>query len=193
MTCYNASVVMEKSFKGHLLVAAPKLRDPNFFRAVILLVQHDERGSLGLVLNRPMDMTVRKAWRQLSQTPCQIEGHLHKGGPCEGVLMALHTDIEASDVEVMDGIHFSTTKDAIEHLVGHGGGSVQLYVGYAGWSPGQLESELSEGAWLTLPATTGKVFDSNEHKWDILMRAIGRESLLQWMDPKLVPDDPSLN
>lgn len=184
---------MEKCLKGHLLVASPKLRDPNFFRSVILLVQHDERGSLGLVLNKPMEMTVRKAWKQLSQSPCQIEGYLHKGGPCEGVLMALHTDIEASDVEVTEGVHFSTTKDALEHIVGHGGGSVRLFVGYSGWSPGQLENELSEGAWLTMPANNTSVFDSNQHKWEQLFRAIGRESLLQWMDPKLVPDDPSLN
>ena len=152
---------MERTLKGHLLIASPKLRDPNFCRSVILLVQHDERGSLGLVLNKPLDVTVRKAWKQLSQSPCQVEGYLYRGGPCEGVLMALHTDVEASDVEVMDGVHFSTTKDAIEHLVGHAAGSVKLYVGYAGWSPGQLENELSDGAWLTLPATSTRVFDSD--------------------------------
>jgi len=150
-----------QSLKGHLLVASPKLRDPNFFRAVILLVQHDEKGSLGLVLNRPMDVSIRSAWKKLSQTPCEIEGHLHQGGPCEGVLMALHTDLEASDLEVLDGVQFSTTKDAIEHLVSHGGSHVRLFVGYSGWSAGQLEGELAEGAWLTIPATSEQIFDSN--------------------------------
>src|SRR5581483_6683525 len=117
---------MMKSYKGHLLVASPKLRDPNFFRAVVLLVQHDENGSLGLVLNRPMEVAVQAAWKQLSQSPCEIEGHLHHGGPCEGVLMALHTDMEASDLEIVGGVYFSTTKDAIEHLVARGGGGAQV-------------------------------------------------------------------
>lgn len=184
---------MEHSLKGHLLVASPKLRDPNFYHTVILLVQHDEKGSLGLVLNRPLELSVRSAWKQLSHSPCLVEGTVHKGGPCDGVLMAVHTDIEASDVEVADGVHFSTTKDALEHLVGHNGGAVRLFVGYSGWSPGQLEDELAEGAWLCVPATPRQVFDSNLHRWDTLLREISRQALLQWMDPKIIPDDPLLN
>jgi putative transcriptional regulator len=184
---------MTNSLKGQLLVASPKLRDPNFFRAVVLMVQHDDNGSLGLVLNRPLEVTIHDAWKQLSQLPCEVEGPLHQGGPCEGVLMALHTDIEASDMEVIDGVHFSTTKDAIEHLVAHTGGHVRLFVGYAGWSPGQLEGEISEGAWLTIPATHERVFDQKNGSWEFLVRAIGRESLLQWLDPKIVPEDPSMN
>jgi putative transcriptional regulator len=185
---------MMNSLQGHLLVASPKLRDPNFFRAVVLLVQHDEQGSLGLVLNRPLDVAIRSAWKQLSTTPCEIDGHLHQGGPCEGCLMALHTDVEASDLEVLEGVQFSTTKDAIEHLVSHGGGrNVRLFVGYAGWSPGQLECELAEGSWLTIPATLDRVFNPQVHAWELLLRTIGREALLQVMDPKIVPDDPSVN
>jgi putative transcriptional regulator len=183
------------SLMGHLLIASPKLRDPNFFKAVVLLVQHDEQGSLGLVLNRPTDVSVRSAWKQLSQTPCEIDGSIHQGGPCEGVLMALHTDLEASEIEVLDGVHFSTTKDAIEHLVSHGGGGgkVRLFVGYAGWAPGQLESELSAGGWLTIPATFERVFGTKDGAWDVLMRTLDRQSLQQYMDPKIVPDDPTVN
>jgi putative transcriptional regulator len=186
---------MPDSLKGHLLVASPKLRDPNFFRAVVLMVQHDERGSLGLVLNRPLELSVREALQQLKlgTLPCEIEGFLHKGGPCESVLMALHTDLEASDVEVLEGVHFSTTKDAIEHLVSHSGSAVRLFVGYAGWSPGQLEAELTEGAWLTTPASCERVFDIKKGSWELLLRAIGKASLTQWVDPKRVPEDPSVN
>lgn len=183
-----------KSLQGQFLVASPKLRDPNFFRSVVLLVQHDEQGSLGLVLNRPLEVSVRSAWKQLSQTPCEIDGTLHQGGPCEGCLMALHTDLEASDLEVMDGVQFSTTKDAIEHLVSHGSGlNVKLFVGYAGWSAGQLEGELAEGSWVLTSASSEQVFDPKQHMWDTLFRKIGREAMLQFIDPKLVPDDPSVN
>src|SRR4051795_298785 len=96
-----------KSLQGQLLIAAPKLRDPNFFRSVVLLVQHDEQGSLGLVLNRPLEVSIRAAWKQLSSTSCEIDGNLYQGGPCEGCLMALHTDVEASDMEVTEGVQFS--------------------------------------------------------------------------------------
>jgi putative transcriptional regulator len=184
---------MTNSLKGHFLVASPKLRDPNFHRAVVLLVQHDDQGSLGLVLNRPLDVSVEAAWNQLSKTPCELHGPLHQGGPCEGVLMALHTDLEASDLQVIDGVQFSTTRDAIEHVVSHGGGEVRLFVGYAGWSPGQLEGELADGSWLTTPATGPSVFDAKEHAWDRLIRQIGRDTLSQLIDPRLVPDDPSVN
>jgi putative transcriptional regulator len=184
---------MSKSLKGHFLVASPKLRDPNFYRAVVLLVQHDEQGSLGLVLNRPLDVTIEAAWTKLSQSPCELTGQLHQGGPCEGVLMALHTDLEASDLQVLEGVQFSTTRDAIEHVVSHGAGHAKLFVGYAGWSPGQLEGELAEGSWLTTPASGPSVFDPQEHAWDRLLRQIGRDSLAQIIDPKLLPDDPSVN
>lgn len=184
---------MSESLKGHLLVASPKLKEKTFFRSVILLVQHDDRGSMGLILNKPLDVRISAAWKKLSQSPCEIEGNLHRGGPCEGVLMALHTDVEASDVEVLDGVHFSTTKDAIEHLVGQGAAAVRLFVGYAGWSPGQLESEIADGSWLSIPASHARVFDPREYRWESLFRTIGHDSLLQWMDPRLVPDDPSVN
>jgi putative transcriptional regulator len=107
--------------------------------------------------------------------------------------MALHTDLEASDLEVVEGVQFSTTKDAIEHLVSHGGAQVRLYVGYAGWSAGQLEGELAEGAWLTTLADSEQVFDPKLHSWEKLFRQIGRAMLLRTLDPKLVPDDPSVN
>jgi putative transcriptional regulator len=184
---------MPDSLKGQLLVASPKLRDPNFFRAVVLLVQHDENGSLGLVLNRPLDVSVRSAWKQLSELPCEVDGHLHHGGPCEGVLMALHTDEDASDLQVLDDLHFSTTKDSIEQLVMRPSERVRIFVGYAGWSPGQLEGELAEGAWLTVRATSEQVFEVQQGTWEHLLRAIGRSSLQQWLDPRIVPDDPSVN
>jgi putative transcriptional regulator len=183
---------METSLKGNLLIASPKLRDPNFFRSVILLIQHDENGSLGLILNHPLKVSVQDAWKQLSQSPCELGGTLHRGGPCEGVLMALHTDIEASDIQVIDGVYFSRAKDAIEQVVSHAG-SARLFVGYAGWSPGQLEAEISDGAWLLAPATTEQIFQSEHGSWEVLMRALSRESLGQWLNPESLPEDPSVN
>src|SRR5687768_5273835 len=90
-----------KSLQGQLLIASPKLFDPNFFRSVVLLVQHTDAGALGLVLNRPLEMTINDAWGQVSETPCDATGFLHQGGPCEGPLMVLHTDSALPELPVI--------------------------------------------------------------------------------------------
>ncbi|HWP40161.1 MAG TPA: YqgE/AlgH family protein [Tepidisphaeraceae bacterium] len=185
---------MSQPQKGHLLVASPTLRDPNFYRTVVLLVQHDENGTLGLVLNRPLQISIQAAWKELSQAPCQLEGPLHHGGPCnEGVLMALHSDEESSDLQIAEGLHFATSRDCIERIVACPPDNVRLFVGHAGWSPGQLEAEITEGAWLTTSATAERVFSAGQGTWEQLLRAIGKAALTQWINPKLVPDDPSVN
>lgn len=180
------------SLKGRLLIASPQLRDPNFYRAVVLLIQHDADGTLGLVLNRPMDTSVPAAWKKLSGTPCKLNGVLYSGGPCQGVLMAVHDDLEASDVAVMDGVHFSSSREAIEHIVAHTR-KARLFVGYAGWSVGQLEAEIEQGAWQLLPATPEAVFDPSASNWQSLRWEITRSALARWMPPHLIPRDPSLN
>lgn len=182
----------ETSLKGRLLIASPQLRDPNFHRAVILLIQHDSDGTLGLILNRPMDTSVTAAWKKLSGTPCKLAGMLHSGGPCQGVLMAVHDDLEASDVAVLDGVHFSSTREAIEHVVAHTR-RARLFIGYAGWSVSQLESEIEQGAWQLLPATPEAVFDPNRSSWQHLRWEITRSALARWMPDHLIPRDPSLN
>src|SRR5437764_733950 len=100
------------SLQGQLLIASPKLLDPNFAQSVILMIQHNDEGALGLVLNRPLGMSVRSAWEQVSEIPCEIESPLLKGGPCEGPLMVVHTSAALSQVEVLPGVYFSTEKDA---------------------------------------------------------------------------------
>ncbi|HMB95373.1 MAG TPA: YqgE/AlgH family protein [Tepidisphaeraceae bacterium] len=184
---------MTKSLQGHFLIASPNLRDPNFFHSVILLVQHDENGTLGLVLNSPLNVTVQSAWKELSESPCEIDGTLNRGGPCESVLMALHTDTEASDIQVLDGVHFSQAKEAIEHIVSHDDGHVRLFVGYAGWSSGQLETELANGSWLVTPAKVDQIFQSNQNLWESLTKELNHATLTQWLGPKIVPRDPTVN
>src|SRR5580698_10070881 len=76
-----------KSLKGQLLLASARLQDPNFLRSVVFLVQHGEEGALGLILNRPLETTVRQVCEQVSAASCAIEGQMHQGGPCEGLLM----------------------------------------------------------------------------------------------------------
>lgn len=184
-----------KSLQGQFLIAAPRLSDPNFFHTVVLMVQHGEEGALGLVINRPLSATVREVWKQVSESTCLIEAVIHQGGPCEGPLMVLHGDnASVADLQIMPGMMLSTSKEAIEQLVTTGTSPTRFFVGYAGWSAGQLEHELEVASWLTAPALPDQVFDDQEDDlWHQLHRAATRAAQSTWIPPQIMPDDPSLN
>ena len=182
-----------KSLQGQLLVASPTLVDPNFFHTVVLIVQHNEEGALGLVLNRPLRTTVKEMWEQVAEEETQAEGVLHQGGPCEGPLMVVHGDDDYSEVEVTPTLHFCTSRDRVEKLMVAGSSPMKFFVGYAGWTAGQLEAEMAEPSWLVAPATPQIVFEGDEHLWSDLVRAISRAAVTGLVDPKRIPDDPSVN
>ena len=183
-----------KSLKGHFLVAAASLRDPNFLHSVTLLVQHDKQGALGVVLNRPMDITVRDLWNEISTSDdCEVEAPLLQGGPCEGPVMILHTHRELSNIQVLPGVHFTTAAEHVQALVARNEGPMKVALGYAGWSPGQLEQEILAGGWLTIEATADEIFGPADEQWRRLARRIALQSNLSWIDPKRIPDDPSVN
>jgi putative transcriptional regulator len=181
------------SLQGKLLVSSPKLVDPNFFHTVVLIVQHNEDGALGLVLNRPLQTSVREMWDEVGESDCGVEGVLHQGGPCEGPLMVLHTDEDRAEMVVGGGMYFCTSRERIEKLIDGQAAHTKFFVGYAGWTAGQLESEMGEGSWLTAPANIEAVFDGDEHLWTDLVRAISRAAVTNMVDPKRIPDDPSVN
>jgi putative transcriptional regulator len=182
-----------KSLQGHLLVASPKLIDPNFFHAVVLLVQHNDEGALGLVLNRPLQTTVREMWQEVGESTCEIDGPLHQGGPCEGPLMVIHGQQDSAEIEVSQGIYFCTSRERIEALIGAGDSPMKFFVGYAGWTAGQLEAELEDSSWLTIDANPQAIFEGDEHLWSDLIRALSRAAVTGMVDPKRIPDDPSVN
>ena len=181
------------SLKGQLLVAAPNLQDPNFFKSVVLLVQHNDDGALGVILNRPLEASIEEVWSQVSEEPCNAEGSLHQGGPCPGPLMVVHTDATVSETEICGGVYFSTDKESIEQLVSRCAGPLKFFVNYAGWGPGQLEGEIAGGGWLATPAARDEIFRGDDDMWDAVLRLAGRRSRLAGVDPKLIPDDPSVN
>ena len=182
-----------KSLQGHFLIAAPGLLDPNFRRAVVLIVQHSEEGAFGLVLNRPTNIKLPQVWQQVSQQPCTLDVLLHLGGPCQGPLMAVHTYPPSSEIELLPGLHFCGAADSLHSLVSAGIEPARFFVGYAGWGPGQLEGELEAGGWLTRPATSEMIFlEAERDLWTELTRAIGG-SLIEALGIKRVPPDPRLN
>ena len=181
------------SLTGYLLVASAQLRDPNFVKTVVLILQHSDKGGLGLILNRPTSTSISDAWGQVSDLDCQRSDPLHHGGPCESPLMVVHTHEAASQIAVTDEIHFCTEKQNVEMLIVQEAEPVRFFVGCAGWAPGQLEQEMETGSWLTLPATIQQVFGSDENLWIDVTRQIARAVTYSTLNPKIIPKDPSMN
>ena len=181
------------SLQGQVLVATQQLRDPNFAKSVVLLVTHNSQGALGLVLNRPTNVQLEKAWTQLSESPCVHASHLYLGGPCQGPLMALHTQADLSDSEVLPGLFFTAKPEELTTLVGSDDGPIRFFVGYAGWGPGQLENEMQEGSWHTGAAESNYAFDTADRLWEQITKQFADAQLIADLHIKHVPADPSLN
>jgi putative transcriptional regulator len=183
---------MESPLKGKVLVAAPTLLDPNFAQAIVLIVQHDENGAMGLVLNRPLETTVQEAWTQVSAVPYPNESPLYQGGPCEGPLMVVHRDAARAQIDLANGIYLSSDADAVKALVSEDAEPLKFFVGYSGWSAMQLESELAEGAWHIAEMPVGEVFETSADLWVRLIKG-AQHRVRPAVDPKFIPPDPSVN
>jgi putative transcriptional regulator len=177
---------------GRLLVAAPPLVDPNFDRTVVLLLAHDQdEGALGLVLNRPSGVAVAEyleSWGRLAIDP----GEVFIGGPVQpdGVIGIgwVEGQIPEGLRPVADGVAVVDLHRSPDEVPGVTG--VRLFAGHAGWSPGQLEAEVREGAWFTVDVVPGDLrSDHPQGMWrSVLLRQGGDLRALAHY-----PDDPSLN
>jgi len=182
-----------KSLKGHLLIASPAMPDIGFAETMILLVEHAEDGAYGLILNEPTKMTVREAWAQNNDSPCRIEGLVYGGGPCGELLAALHTDQALSNIEVAPGLHYTQEPAKLARLVAQEADPIRFFVGFTGWDDGQLEAELKDGSWLTMPAMPEHVFVYDDDLWVKLATWIPGEKTISALKIKHRPDDPSIN
>jgi putative transcriptional regulator len=185
-------MVME-SLRGHLLVASPHLPDPNFSKSVILLVEHSNEGAVGLVLNRVANTSLSELWRQVDQGPCQCDDQVLLGGPVQGPVMCLHGHMEFSESEVISGVYVSTEAENLQQLVQKNKQPFRMFLGYSGWGPGQLESELKVGGWLVALGDDEIVFaDDVDEIWQRVIHQAGRQILRDTLQIKDFPD-PSCN
>jgi putative transcriptional regulator len=182
-----------KSLAGHFLVASPHLRDPNFARTVVLMLQHEDQGALGVVVNRPGDKTVDEVWEMIGNEPVGCGQPVHVGGPVPGPLIAIHDQRKFAEKEVLPHLFMSMQKDSIEELVKKEGANFRLFSGHAGWGGGQLESEMNAGGWLTSPVEPPEVFSDPETMWKEVCGKIGRRIIAPNIPPERMPIDPGLN
>jgi putative transcriptional regulator len=179
-----------ESLKGRLLISGGGLYDPNFRHTVVLVGQHDADGAVGVVLNRPMELTVEQAVPPLAGLVEPGES-LFEGGPVASDQAVLLVDVAQPgfvDVPVFGSIGFLTGEvpSDIRPFVR----SARIFVGHAGWGAGQLDAELESGAWIVEDATEDDVFTAApETLWHRVLKRKGpRYAALARM-----PFDPSMN
>lgn len=178
-----------RSLRGQFLLASPSLRDPNFAESVIFMLQHNDEGATGLIINAPLEATVADALGE--EVGTDVQEPLRRGGPCNGPMMVLHDvgELDAGD-EVLPGIFYTYARVDIEQVLSASDCNAVYVLGYAGWQAEQLEREMSEGSWVISPATPNDVFASPDGLWSRLSQ---RADLMKFLPPDKIPDDPDLN
>ena len=170
----------EESIAPALLIAMPQLLDPNFHRTVVLLVEHNGDGTLGIVLNRSAELTLPEictslglAWRGDAGVPAGWGGPVQPGTgwmlfsappECDGELIK----------QVSAGIYFGGTLAVLEAVASQPPERLRFFLGCAGWGPGQLEGELAQGTWILAPVTPEAVFEvPRDTLWQHAVRSLG--------------------
>jgi putative transcriptional regulator len=197
------------SLAGHLLIATPVIGDPNFERTVVFLLDHGDEGALGLVVNRPTDVELGESlpqWVDLSAPPAVVfvggpveqAAAIGLGRPTPGAPLDGPAPGEGEGDEVWSPVltalgtvgPLATLDLSADPLVAPGLDAVRVYVGYAGWGPGQLEAEIDQEAWLVGRARPDDLWSEQpEDLWSaVLRRRRGRSAWLA-----LYPRDPSGN
>ncbi len=169
------------TLKSQLLIAMPSLEDPNFSRTVTYICEHNDQGAMGIVLNRPTDLSLSDVLRHMD-----IEGGLgnageqivYLGGPVEeerGFVLHSHSPPWDSTLAVNDDISVTTSRDILEAMArGNGPAHTLVALGYAGWGAGQLERELQENAWLSGPSDESILFElPPDQRWEAAARLLG--------------------
>ncbi|HBH52121.1 MAG TPA: YqgE/AlgH family protein [Planctomycetaceae bacterium] len=165
---------MPKSLRSHLLIAGRRLRDPNFYQSVVLILEHNTEGAMGVVLNSPTRTTVVEALE--SYANLEDRGDLiFKGGPVETqALFVLHglSDLSTGDNEVLSGLFLGAGPDDFRNILNRLSGEsnkarFRMFLGCAGWGPRQLEGELRRKDWMVIPARPDHVFPNDVYSlWD---------------------------
>lgn len=186
---------MSSELTGHLLVAVPEMEDPHFARTVVLLIRHaSEEGAMGVILNRPVNLSMKNVWEKVSDIPLDYEVPANWGGPVDGPLVVLHRQMSKADLPIVPNLFVSTQQDLIEGLVREKQLPFRFFLGYSGWGEGQLEQELLAGGWFLLPPDSDLVFSDPYAMWKHCCSQVGNQVLQQdSLLKRLLGQRPELN
>lgn len=176
------------SLTGQLLLATPSLQDRNFKDSVVLLCHHDEEGAMGLIVNRPQEISVMEVLEDLKLSPNhkilstmpQQRITSYEGGPIDpfrGFVLHDGWHVYESTMQISPELHLTTSRDVLEEIAaGSGPEHFMLILGYAGWDEGQLEEELANNDWLIAAPSHHLLFQAlPEHRWALAARSMGVE------------------
>jgi putative transcriptional regulator len=176
------------NFTNQFLIAMPSLRDGTFAGTVIYLCEHTEKGALGLVINKPIDITLKNLFEKVELTLERAdlaEVPVYFGGPVQterGFVLHERLDGESgegghynSSLQIPGGLEMTTSKDVLEALSsGAGPKKILVTLGYSGWGAGQLEDEMSRNGWINVGAEPGIIFDTPvEQRYDKALSLLG--------------------
>ena len=173
--------MVQVNLTNHFLIAMPNMVDPYFARSLTYICEHKKSGALGVVVNRPIEMTLGALFERLSlrlDSQILVNEPVYFGGPVQtdrGFVLHQPLGEWQATLSVRDKVGLTTSKDILE-AVGQGGGPRKLLVtlGYAGWAAGQLENEIKQNAWLTVEAEDGIIFDTpTEERLPAAMKLLG--------------------
>lgn len=173
----------DDNFRGQFLIAGTHLRDENFYKAVVLLLEHNAEGAMGLVVNRPLDINVSEALSRHFDMPTTDEV-LFNGGPVEtNALLILHNseDYDQEHEPIVDNVYVGTSPDVFDKVAASMNDlespfRYRIFAGYSGWGAGQLESEISRGDWFALPAESDIVFREDPYEiWEDVLKAFHKK------------------
>lgn len=175
---------------NHFLIAMPQLHDANFFHSVTYICQHDAEGAMGVMINRPLDMQLQEIFEQMeisSSDAALGQQPIYFGGPVQpdhGFVLHRSGKSWEGTITISDEIALTASSDILSAIARHQGPKESLIaLGYAGWGAGQLEDELAQNAWLSVPATAGIIFNRPfDQRWRAAAALLG-------VDLALISDD----
>ena len=181
-TFSNQSTPMVKPLKGRFLIASRQLLDPHFAETVVLLIEYNKQGAMGLIINRPSEMKLSEVLPEIEGLE-QLPDKIYLGGPVAKnhllLLIRTSTPPEGSR-HVFKDVHLSSSQEVIQRMIKNPEGKerFRVYAGYAGWAPRQLDNEIAHGGWRVLRADAETVFDKSASEiWPDLIH----RSSAQWV------------
>ena len=178
--------------QGRLMISEPFLFDPNFKRSVVLLVEHNEEGSIGFILNKSVNLNITDAIEDFPD----FQAELFFGGPVgQNNLFYIHTlgDRLPESKEIIDGIFWGGDFEQLKLLIDTGQiseGEIQFFAGYSGWGADQLKNEMKDKSWIMTQATSDLVRRGrNKEFWSEVLTLMGKKFAIM----ANFPEDPSLN
>lgn len=182
---------------GCVLASSPSYMDSDLDRSVCLIIEQTEDATIGVFLNRPMDVDPKPLWNLLMMDGGTLEavrqGHFNFGGPNNGPILAIHSDSQHAEAGNELGVYLSAQTETLKKLVHGAPEHLRWFIGNASWEKGELEREIVDGRWVLVPTSPSIVFADENRMWSGAMEIYGNGLLKGIIGGRAFPVDPRSN